>query len=74
MSEVMGAGGQSDARKRSDIAAFRRKATYFKNHPGTRLQEGLGLSIDEMNEVLRERGLGPVSDEDQRRWARKRSS
>jgi hypothetical protein len=61
-------------RKRTALAAFRRKATYLKNRPSAKLQEGHGLTIDEMNAVLAERGLSPVSDEDLARWQRRRTS
>lgn len=60
-------------RKANALAAFRRKATYFKNHPGTKLQEGVGLTISEMDAILAERGLRAVTDEDVRRWQRKRA-
>lgn len=58
-------------RKRAALAAFRRKATYVKNRPWAKLHEGHGLTIDEMNAVLAERGLPPVSDEDLARWRRR---
>jgi hypothetical protein len=54
------------------MAAFRRKATYYRTHKGTKLQEGLGLTISEMDAILAERGLPPVTDQDLSRWNRKR--
>jgi hypothetical protein len=54
------------------ITAFRRKATYFKNRPATKLQEGLGLTVAQMDAILSERGLPPVTDADLKRWQRKR--
>jgi len=61
-------------RKLNAVAAFRRKATYYRNHRETKLQEGVGLTIAEMDAILAERGLPPVTDADLRRWDQKRGA
>jgi hypothetical protein len=47
--------------KKHALAAFRRKVTYAMNRPSTKLQQGHGLTIEEMNAVLEEQQLPPVS-------------